>query len=109
MSISSLIAAPATDAAVLLVLLPGADDQNQPSGSVQTLVNYLQDRLHLTIRVLKIDATTHPAVVQSFQPRQLPAFVLVRQGVELWRQQGQAEGEATAMLVLSKLGEKMTE
>jgi len=100
MSISPLVSA---EAAVLLVLLPVADGESQPSASVQTLVSYLQERISPTIRVLKINAATHPAVVQSFQAQQLPAFVLVRQGVELWRQQGLAEGEATALLLLSKV------
>lgn len=103
MPIVQLIPAPPTEAAVLLVLLPVTDGEDQLPTSVQTLVNYLQTRLSPTIRVLKISAATHPAVVQSFHAQQLPALVLVRQGVELWRQQGLAEGEATASLVLSKI------
>lgn len=83
------------DAAVLLVLLPIVP-RNEVAGEAQTnaSLRVLQGQLGAAIRVLKIDEASHPAVVRSFGPSQLPACVLVRQGVELWRQQGLPEGDA---------------
>lgn len=88
------------EGAVLLVLLPLA-----PSGLAPTEAHTaaalcaLQQRLGPSVRVLKIDAASHPAVVRSFGPPALPACVLVRQGVELWRQQGLPEATAVAALL----------
>lgn len=85
--------------AVLLVLLP-----NTAAGTAPLAVfDDLQRRLGTAIRVLSIDETSHPTVVDSFAGRTLPAFVLLRHGVELWHQQGLPEGELIAELLLSKL------
>ena len=84
--------------AVLLVLLP-------PAAWVEalptpTLLHILQRRLGPAIRVLQVDEATHPAVVHSFDMPALPACVLVRQGVELWRQQGLPDDESSVAMLL---------
>lgn len=71
--------------AVLLLFMP-LDRQQRSALSV--LADSLQKRLNGSVRVLKIDEATHPEVVRSFDIGQIPALVLVRQGVELWRQEG---------------------
>ncbi|MBT2558683.1 thioredoxin [Hymenobacter sp. ISL-91] len=83
------------EATVLLVLLPLAGAGQAPALSAGAL-RALQARLGPGVRVLKIDEATHPTVVRSFsgQPAALPACVLVRQGVELWRQPGLPQAEA---------------
>jgi hypothetical protein len=96
------------NAAVLLVLLPrvGMDQAEQtPAERAETLVllSDLQQSLGTAIRVLRIDEASHPAVVHSFDERGLPAFVLIREGAELWRQQGLPQGKQMAALLLSKL------
>ena len=53
--------------------------------------------------MLGVDEASLPAVVHAFDGRGLPAFVLLRDGAELWRQQGLPEGETAATLLLSKL------
>lgn len=84
---------PAT--AVLLVLLPlAAAGETLAAAPTSTAIRALQRRLGPTVRVLKIDEASHPAVVHSFGTTTLPACVLVRQGVELWRHQGLPESEA---------------
>lgn len=81
-------------ATVLLVLLPiGA------RAAATTALAALQQQLGAAVRVLAIDEATHPAVVRSFGPPALPACVLVRQGVELWRQPGLPDAEAVADLL----------
>ena len=50
--------------------------------------------------VLKADEATHPTVVRSFLPAQLPACVLVRQGVEFWRQLSLPADETTLQRLL---------
>ncbi|GAA4495926.1 hypothetical protein GCM10023172_08490 [Hymenobacter ginsengisoli] len=81
------------EGAVLLVLLPPAETSHPAD------LGALQQRLGPAVRVLTIDEASHPAVVRSFGPPQLPTCVLVRQGVELWRQQGLPEVEALAALL----------
>jgi hypothetical protein len=71
----------ASDTAVLLVLLP------LPTGPAAPATGR-------AVRVLAIDEASHPAVVRSFGTPELPACVLMRQGVELWRQQGLPSPEA---------------
>jgi thioredoxin-like negative regulator of GroEL len=88
-------------AAVLLVLLPQVPaDEAAPQQHAQAAIRALQGRLGAAVRVLKIDEATHPAVVQSFSLPQLPACVLVRQGVEVWRQQGLPDDEVSVNTLL---------
>jgi hypothetical protein len=94
--------------AMLLVLLPPVGPAaGQQLLAVRTttllLLNTLQQQVGAAIRVLRVDEASHPAVVHSFDGRGLPAFVLIRDGVELWRQQGLPEGERMAAKLLSKL------
>lgn len=101
MPLSTLPSALPPDTAVLLVLLPlelGSElmGETRTAASLRTL----QGRLGTAIRVLKIDEASHPAVVRSFGPPQLPACVLVRQGVELWRLQGLPEDESIVSALL---------
>lgn len=88
------------EAAVLLVLLPAVDPA--PQLRTGTLAN-LQQELGPAIRVLTVDEASHPSVVRSFHATELPAFVLMRHGAELWRQQGLPAGKAAVALLLSKL------
>ena len=93
---------PFSTAVVLLVLLPPAT-----SGALQAAtraaLHLLQQQLGAAIRVLRVDEATHPAVVRSFDGQGLPAWVLMRHGVELWRQPGMPAGAATVALIQSKL------
>ena len=94
---------PATDATVLLVLLPPVGTARPVRAATLAALQALQQRLGSVIRVLTVDEGSYPVVVHSFAPGELPAFVLVRRGVELWRQQGLPEGEAIVAQLLSKL------
>jgi hypothetical protein len=90
------------DAAVLLVLLaaPGA----APLGPVVSAAALaaLQQELGAVVRVLRIDAASHPSVVSSFRAAELPCFVLVHHGVELWRACGLPDAATIVALLLSK-------
>jgi thioredoxin-like negative regulator of GroEL len=97
-------------APMLLVLLPtvgmGAKQETASSRMATDLkLKDLQGELGAAIRVLKVDEATHPGVVQAFDGRGLPSFVLLRDGEELWHQQGLPEGKPMAALLLSKLQE----
>ncbi|GAA3975679.1 hypothetical protein GCM10022407_21530 [Hymenobacter antarcticus] len=89
---------------MLLVLLPPVGPAPQVRVAVLAALAALQRELGAAIRVLPVDGGTHPSVVHSFHAPNLPCFVLMRQGVELMRQCGLPEGEAIALLLLSKLG-----
>jgi hypothetical protein len=84
--------------AVLLVLVP-AGRAGQPPTPAQ--LAKLQLRLGPAVRVLCIEEASHPTVVRSFAVAQLPACVLVREGVELWRQPGWPESDVLVASLLS--------
>ncbi|MCR5889514.1 thioredoxin [Hymenobacter sp. J193] len=92
------------DTAVLLVLLP-VDFGRIPETVALTdeWIQALQLRLGASIRVLKIEAALHPAVVLSFGLSALPACVLVHQGIELARQEGLPTEETYAISLLIML------
>jgi hypothetical protein len=92
----------AADAAVLLVLLAGPGTARSAPAVSSTALAGLQQQLGATVRVLRIDASSHPSVVSSFHATDLPCFVLVHHGVELWR--GCGLPDAPAIVLLSKLG-----
>ena len=92
------------DAAMLLVLLPPVGTAPQVRAATLAALAALQRQLGAAIRVLTVDEVSHPVVVRSFHATDLPCFVLVRQGIELWRQGGLPEGEAMVPLLLEKLG-----
>jgi hypothetical protein len=89
-------------AIVLLVLLPSAGSA-AAQAVVRAALHTLQQQLGAAIQVLQVDEATHPDVVRSFKGRGLPAWVLMRHGVELWRQPGLPTGATTIALILSKL------
>ena len=88
----------------MLVLLPAATGATRLA-RVTTLANFsaLQRQLGPAIQVLQIDEATHSAVVRSFDGPALPAFVLLRHGVELWRQVGLPNNQGIFALLISKL------
>ena len=69
------------EAAVLLVLLapPGA----APSSPTVSAAALAMQQLGTSVRVLRIDASSHPSVVSSFHAAELPCCVLVHHGLEL--------------------------
>jgi thioredoxin-like negative regulator of GroEL len=83
--------------AVLLVFLPAASspDSIRQRASLTRLIDPLQQQFNGRVRILKIDENTYPEVVQSFSVKAFPTFVLVQQGVELWRQEGLSPDEYT--------------
>ena len=91
-----------TEAAVLLVLL-ATPDAARPGVSGAALAA-LQQQLGTAVRVLRIDASSHPLVVSSFHATDLPCFVLVHHGIELWRECGHPDTTTMVPLLLSKLG-----
>lgn len=74
--------------AVLLLFMPPARISSSQRNELIALSQSLQKRFVNQLRVLRLDEATHPEVVRSFGIIQMPAFVLVRRGVELWRQEG---------------------
>lgn len=76
---------------MLLVLLPLGTNAAEAAA-----LDTLRRQLGTAVRVLAIDEANHPAVVRTFREPTLPACVLVRQGVELWRQPGLPEAATVA-------------
>ena len=85
-------------AANLLIFLPRLETRLEsrletrpdtaPSGLPESVYARLQTHFGDTLRILKIDDASHPEVIASFGVSQRPTFVLVRQGAEIWRQEG---------------------
>ncbi|MFD1144698.1 thioredoxin family protein [Larkinella insperata] len=71
--------------AVLLVFVPDSLTQ-------QIVVNRLLERVGAelgdVVRITRVDQVVHPEVVRSFGVQQLPSFILLRQGAEIWRHNG---------------------
>ena len=89
--------------AVLLVFFMSSERTNVAQrAALTTLAHSIQKQLGGLVRVQRIDEADHPDVVQSFAITQLPAFVLIRRGVELWQQQGLSD-EATLVQLIRKL------
>ncbi len=74
-----------TKSTVLLVFMP---PNWQQRAALNSLVNALPGVLNGSLRILQLDESIHPEVVQSFTVGRLPAFILVRQGIEIWRHEG---------------------
>lgn len=91
------------EAAVLLVLLPAEELASRLRAGTLAALASVQQQLGPAVRVLTVDKASNPSVVRSFHATDLPAFVLMRHGTELWRRQGLPEGEITAAWLLRQL------
>lgn len=89
--------------AVLLVLLPPPVAGPALPAECAALLADLRRQVGPVVRVLTIDEASHPAVVRSFGAPQLPACVLMHQGVELWRQPGLPRAEHLLAALLETL------
>lgn len=70
---------------------------------MNAVANSLQEHLADVLRVLSIDKDRHPDVFRSFDITHTPTFVLVRQGIELWRQVGLQDAATLAELIRTLL------
>ncbi|GAB3250887.1 hypothetical protein GCM10027347_08970 [Larkinella harenae] len=69
---------------LLFFMLPERADHQQHA-SLRKMADDLQQRFAGKMNILKIDEVNHPDVFQSFSVTQTPTFVLLQQGIELWR------------------------
>ena len=84
----------ARSAVLLIFFMPSELVNRHQRAELTAFADSIQVQLGRLVRVLRIEEADHPDVVQSFAITELPAFVLLRRGVELWRQQGLTD-EAT--------------
>lgn len=85
--------------AVLLIFMPPERADHQLKALLTALATSIQAHFGGQIRVLKIDEVNHADVVRSFTITHTPAFVLVRLGVELWRQESMPNEPALIQLI----------
>lgn len=85
-------------AAVLLLFMPPVYMASRQQALLTTFSQRLQQQFGSQLRLLRIDEASHPDVARSFGITQTPTCVLVRQGVELWRQEGLPDETAFATL-----------
>ena len=94
--------------AVLLIFFMPSGLANRPQRVLLTaLADSLQEQLGGLLRILRIDEADHPDVVQSFAITRTPAFVLVRRGIELWRQEGLSDESKLVEQIQDLLTEKV--
>ncbi len=86
-------------AVLLIFFIPSETTNRSERIALTALADSIQAQLGSLVRVLRIDESEHSDVVQSFAITQLPAFVLVRRGVELWRQQGSTDETSLIELI----------
>ncbi|MVM39399.1 thioredoxin [Spirosoma sp. HMF3257] len=84
--------------AVLLIFMPSDQENRQQRAALLAMTDWLQKRLGDLVRIHKIDQVNYPDVVQSFDIINTPTFVLIRQGIELWRQEGMPDEAVLANL-----------
>lgn len=96
----------AKSAVLLIFFMPSELANRQQRAFLTALADSLQEYFGKQLRVLRIDEATHPDVVQSFAITQTPAFVLVRRGIELWRQVGMSDEITLVLLIQDLLTEK---
>jgi len=89
--------------AVLLIFMPPERANPQLKVLLTALATSIQAHFGSQIRVLKIDQINHADVVRSFAITHTPAFVLVRLGVELWRQESLSNEPALIVSIQSLL------
>ncbi|QMW00880.1 thioredoxin [Spirosoma foliorum] len=70
---------------VLLIFTSASHTQRV---EIDQLLEKAQSVLSPTVKIMRVSETTHPEVVRSFGFTTLPAFVLLQQGLELWRYSG---------------------
>ncbi|MVM31727.1 thioredoxin [Spirosoma sp. HMF4905] len=70
---------------VLLIFTSASSTQRV---EIDQLLEKAQTVLNPTVKIMRVSETTHPEVVRSFGFTSLPAFVLLQQGLELWRYSG---------------------
>lgn len=97
----------AQSAVLLIFFMPLALANWQQRALLTALADSLQAQLGGLLRILRIDETNHPDVVQSFAITQTPSFVLVRRGVELWRQEGLSDEATLVGLIQDLLTERV--
>ena len=81
-----------------------------PSNSAQRLVvELLLERVSVifgeAIRITQVDEVVNPEVVSSFGVQVLPSFILLRQGVEIWRHCGILESQLLTEQVFDQLAQ----
>lgn len=97
---------PAQSPVLLIFFRPLEGDNRQERALLTALADSLQKQLGEQLRILKIDQASHPDVVHSFAITQTPAFVLVRRGIELWRQEGLSDEATLVALIQNRLAQK---
>lgn len=85
---------------VLLVFTTSAQAQRI---EIDQLLDQVRPVLNPSIQVMRVNETSHPEVVRSFGVSSLPAFVLLRRGVELWRYTGPVDNPELVDLLGSQL------
>ena len=95
-------------AVLLIFFMPTELANRQQRALLTALADSLQAQLGGVLRILRVDVVNNPDVVQSFAITRTPAFVLVRRGVELWRQEGPSDEATLVGLMQDLLTEKVS-
>lgn len=94
-------------AVLLIFFMPTELANRQQQALLTALADSLQAQLGGLLRILRVNEVNNPDVVQSFAITRTPAFVLVRRGVELWRQEGLSDEATLVGLIRDMLTEKV--
>ncbi|GAB3321174.1 hypothetical protein GCM10027299_15290 [Larkinella ripae] len=86
--------------AVLLVFVPTV-----PTQPISQLLERVRAEVGDCVRITRVDQLMHPEVVRSFGVQQLPSFVLLKQGIEIWRHMGLLNSAELSRLLTERLQE----
>ncbi|GAB3949568.1 hypothetical protein GCM10028805_26030 [Spirosoma harenae] len=97
---SPLIQIPA-GASALLIFMPAPKNSPPLRTALINLADSLQKQFGEQVRILKIEQDALPEVFQGFAVTHIPTLVLIRMGIERWRQVGMPD--KTLLTQLSKV------
>ena len=93
---------------ILLVFMPPKPASQSEQTQLKILTDSLQQNMGERMRIVRIDESFLPDIFRSFEINDTPTFVLVRQGLEIWRQVG-IPGEDFQTILTERLRENSIE
>ena len=93
----------ARSANLLIFFIPSTRTNQSSRAALAALADAMEAQLAGLVRLLRIDENHQSDVAQSFAVTKTPTFVLLRRGVELWRQEDFSEAPTLVELIRDKL------